>query len=139
MLGGQGACPPPPLKNFGKNGAIWCILSVSKLVIINLKVNFFWDNKSTTQFFCYIFSKNNQDAHFGTKINTFTFYKEDLVGNSPRKPKKCKKWRLYSFHTRIEDISCNDVDLDSYWVGPDFFLLIWCNTAHFECVPNMLI
>ena len=33
---------------FDKNGAIWCILSVPKYVIINLKINNFKDNKSTT-------------------------------------------------------------------------------------------
>ena len=38
-----------------KNGAIWCILSVPKLVIINLKVNIFLDNKSTTKIFSAIF------------------------------------------------------------------------------------
>ena len=64
-----------------KNGAIWCILSVPKLVIINLKVNIFLDNKSTTKIFCAIFfSKINPDAHFGTKINTFTFYKGGSEG-----------------------------------------------------------
>ena len=26
---------------FDKNGAVWCILSVPKLVIINLKINIF--------------------------------------------------------------------------------------------------
>ena len=36
-----------------KNGAIWCILSVPKLVIINLKVNICFDNKSTTQIYMY--------------------------------------------------------------------------------------
>ena len=29
-------------KKIDKNGAIWCILSVPKLVIINLKINFFF-------------------------------------------------------------------------------------------------
>ena len=54
--------------------------------------------------FCAIFfSKINPDAHFGTKINTFTFYKGDGGGggvNSPQKPKKCKKWRFYVFHNK---------------------------------------
>ena len=63
-----------PLKKFDKNGAIWCILSVSELVIIDLKTNTFGENKSTTQILCHIFSKINPDAHFGTKINTFTYY-----------------------------------------------------------------
>ena len=46
------------------------------------------------------FSKINPDAHFGTKINTFTFYKGDLGGggvNSPQKPKKCKKNEGFTF------------------------------------------
>ena len=30
-----------PRKFFDKNGAIWCILSVPKVVIINLKINIF--------------------------------------------------------------------------------------------------
>ena len=47
------------------------------LVIINLKINIFLENQQTK--FCTIFfSKIDPDAHFGTKINTFTFYKEDL-------------------------------------------------------------
>ena len=44
-----------PRKIFDKIGAIWCILSVPKLVIINLKINIFLDNKSTTQILCHIF------------------------------------------------------------------------------------
>ena len=63
----------PPEKN-DKNGAIWCILSVPKYVIINIKINNFLDNKTTTQILCHIFSKINPDAHVSTKINTFTFY-----------------------------------------------------------------
>ena len=69
MLGGSG--------KFDKNGAFWCILSVPKLVIINLKINIFLENQQPK--FCTIFfSKINPDAHFGTKINTYTFYKVDL-------------------------------------------------------------
>ena len=34
-------------KTFDKNGAIWCILSAPKYVIINRKINHFKDNKST--------------------------------------------------------------------------------------------
>ena len=37
-----------PEKN-DKNGAVWCILCVQKHVIINLKINNFKDNKSTTR------------------------------------------------------------------------------------------
>ena len=42
-------------KVFDKNDAIWCIQSVPKLVIINLKINNFLDNKATTQILCHIF------------------------------------------------------------------------------------
>ena len=87
-----------------KNGAIWCILSVPKLVIINLKVNIFWIINQQLKFICAIFfSKINPDAHFGTKINTFTFYKGDRGGggggNSHQKPKKCKKMEALRFFT----------------------------------------
>ena len=103
-----------PRKFFDKNGVIWCILSVTKLVIINLKINFFLYQQP--KFCAKYFSKINPDAHFDTQKNTFTL-KEGRGGgggNSPQKLKKCKKkWRLYVFHTRREDISCNDVDLDS--------------------------
>ena len=67
-----------PRKFFDKNGAIWCILSVQKLVIINLKINIFFINQQS-KFCTNFFSKINPDAHFGTKINTFTL-KEDRGG-----------------------------------------------------------
>ena len=59
---------------FYKNDATWCILSVPKYVIINLKIHNFYDNKSTTPFCAIIFSKINPDAHVSTKNNAFTFY-----------------------------------------------------------------
>ena len=102
-----------PPKNFDKNSAIWCILSVPKLVIINLKINIFFINQQP-KLCANFFFKTNPDAHFGTKINTFTL-KEDLGGGGLKKMlklKKCKKWRLYVFHTRRKDVSCNDVDSD---------------------------
>ena len=40
---------------FDKNGVVWCILSVPKLVIFNLKINVFFYNKPTNQILCYIF------------------------------------------------------------------------------------
>ena len=62
-----------------KNGAVWCILSVPKLVIINLKINVFFLIINQQPKFCAIFlSKINPDGHFGTKINTFSFYKGDF-------------------------------------------------------------
>ena len=92
-----------PQNIFDKIGAIWCILSVPKLVIINLKINIFWMINQQPKFCAIFFSKIKSDAHFGTKINTFSFY------NSPQKPKRSKKMEAYIFYTSCEDISCNDV------------------------------
>ena len=87
---------------FDKNGAVWCILSVPKLDIINLKINIFLIINQQPKFCAIFFSKINPDAHFGTKINTFTFYKGDRGRggvNSPQKPKKCKKNGGFTFFT----------------------------------------
>ena len=78
MLGGPGACSPPQKKKIDKNSAIWCIPSVPKLVNINLKINIFFINQQP-KLCAKFFFKTNPDAHFGTKINTFTL-KEDLGG-----------------------------------------------------------
>ena len=72
----------PPGKN-DKNGAIWCILSVPKYVIMNLKINNFKDNKSTPKTIRIILSDINLDVHFSTKVNIFTFYKGS--GGHPRR------------------------------------------------------
>ena len=53
-LGGPGACFPG--KFFDKNGTILCILSVPKLVIINLKINIFFINQQP-KFCAKFFSK----------------------------------------------------------------------------------
>ena len=74
---------PPPKKKNDKNSAIWCILSVPKLVIINLKINIFFINQQP-KLCAKFFFKTNPDAHFGTKINTFTL-KEDLEGGGGAK------------------------------------------------------
>ena len=47
LVGGGGGGHVPP-KMFDKHGVIWRILSVPKYVIMNLKINNFKDNKSTT-------------------------------------------------------------------------------------------
>ena len=85
------------------------------------------------KFICAIFfSKINPDAHFGTKINTFTFYKGDRGGGGGwgvialRSQRKVKNggftFLQQILHTRREDISCNDVDSDSCKGGVDFFI-----------------
>ena len=106
---------------FDKNGAVWCVLSVPKLVIINLNINIFLKKIiQQPKFGAIFFSKINPNGHFGTKINTFTIYKGDRGGgvNSPQKPKICKKTEALRFLQQIsltgrKDIACNDVDSDS--------------------------
>ena len=88
---------------FDKNGAVWCILSVPKLVIINLKINIFFIINQQPKFCAIFFSKINPDGHFGTKINTFTFYKGDRGGGgliALRSQRYVKKWRLYVFYNK---------------------------------------
>ena len=45
----------PELFFYKKNGAIWCILSIPKHVIINLKINKVKDNKLKIKFIDHIF------------------------------------------------------------------------------------
>ena len=100
---------------FDKNGWVWCILSVPKLVIINLKINIFFIINQKPKLCAIFFSKINPDAHFGT---FFLGGGGRGGGNSPQKPKKCKKMEALRFlqqilHTGCKDISFNDVDSDS--------------------------
>ena len=62
---------------------------------------FFFIINQQPKFYAIFFSKINPDGHFGTKINTFTFYKGDRGGggNSPQKPKICKKNGGFTFFT----------------------------------------
>ena len=102
-----------PPKKIDKNSAIWCILSVPKLVIINLKINIFF-YKSTTQTLCQIFLQDQSRRTLWHK-NKYIHIKGGSGGVLKKmlKLKKCKKkWRLYVFHTRRKDVSCNDVDSD---------------------------
>ena len=96
----------------------------SKVSYYQPKNQYFFIINQHPKFCAIVFSKINPDAHFGTKINTFTFsfYKGDLEGeggvNNPQKPKKCTKMEVLRFlqqilHTGRKDISCNDVDSDS--------------------------
>ena len=101
--------PHAPSEKMIKSGEIWCIISVPKYVIINLKINDFKDNKSTTQILCHLFSKINPDAHVSTKINTFTlnFY-DGVWGQQPPEAREIKKMEAFPFlhqilHTRRVD------------------------------------
>ena len=60
-------------KEMIKNGAIWCILSVPKYVIINLKIKNFRMINQKPKFCAIFFSKIIPDAHvrLNTKMNTF--------------------------------------------------------------------
>ena len=112
--GSGGMLPPPKKKKIDKNSAIWCIPSVPKLVIINLKINNFY--KSTTQTLCQIFLQDQSRRTLWHK-NKYIHIKGGSGGGGGGlkkmlKLKKCKKWRLYVFHTRRKDVSCNDVDSD---------------------------
>ena len=66
-MGGGGSGGMLPLKNVGKNGAIWCILSVPELVIIDLKTTFSGIINQQPKFCAIFFSKINPDSRFGTK------------------------------------------------------------------------
>ena len=89
--------------------------------------------------FCPIFfSEINPDAHFGTKINTLTFYKGGLRGggggNSPQKPKECKKNGGFTFFIPGAKIYPVMMSIQNHSRGvQNFFLLKWCNTVHSEC------
>ena len=78
-----------PRKFFDKNGAIWCILSVPKLVIIKLKINIFF-YKSTAQILCQIFLQDQSRRALDTQKNTFTLREGREGGISPQKLKKYK-------------------------------------------------
>ena len=87
--------------------------------------------------FCAIFFSKifNPDAHFGTKKNTFTFYKGDQGGGG----KEMYKWSfIYVFYSKyyIPDAKIYPVIM---WIQihargvKNFFLLKRCNTAHSKC------
>ena len=57
-----------PPKKVDKNGAIWCILSVPKYVIINLKTMIFRIINQHLKCCAIFFYKINPDAHASTKI-----------------------------------------------------------------------
>ena len=124
-----------PRKIFDKIGAIWCILGVPKLVY-QPKNQHFWIINQQPKFCAKFFSKINPDTHFGTKINTFTFYKGDLGRGAiaPGCQRNAKKWRLKVFHTRREDPVCCKypvmISIQIHARGFRGFFLKWCNTAH---------
>ena len=119
----------------------------SKVSYNQPKIQHFLENQ---YIFCTIFfSKINPDAHFGTKINTFTFYKEDLGAISMsifnilialRSQRNVKNGGFTFFYSKyyIPDTKIYPVMM---WIqihargggGCRIFLLKRCNTAHSEC------
>ena len=66
MLGGRGHATP---ENFDKNGAIWCMLNVSKYVIMNLKRTILRIiNQQQQKLFVICFFDINLDVHVSTNI-----------------------------------------------------------------------
>ena len=69
---------------FDKNGAVWCILVHSECSKVSYyqpkNQHFFLIINQQPKFCAIFFSKINPDGYFGTKINTFTFYKRDRGG-----------------------------------------------------------
>ena len=133
------------VRGSGENLINWCGLvhsECSKVSYYQPKNQHFFYYKSTTQNLCHIFSKINQDAHFGTKINTVTFYKGDGGGGGggviALRSQRYVKWRLYMFYSKyhIPDAKIYPVMM---WIQiharrvQNFFLLNRCNTAHSEC------
>ena len=112
MLGGPG--------KFDKNGAVWCILSVPKLVIINLKINIFLIINQQSKFCAIFFSKINPDGHFGTKKYIHILQEGSRGGGGviALRSQRYEKKGGFTFlqqisHTGCKDISCNDVDSNS--------------------------
>ena len=91
------------------NGAIWCILSVPKYVIINLKINNFRIINQQHPKFCAIcFSKINPDAHVSTKMNAITYNKKGggVLGAIAPESQRNVKNGCFCF-------PCNDMGSDS--------------------------
>ena len=92
-----------PLKNFDKNGAIWCILSVRKLVIIKPKIIFFGDNKSTTQILCQIFLQDQSRRalwHQNKYIHTLQGGSGEAIAPRSQRSVKIMEALRFSYHAR---------------------------------------
>ena len=111
-----------------------------KLVIINLKINSFFIINHQPKFCAIFFSKINPDAHFGTKINTFTVYKGEGGVIALRIQRNVKNGGFMFFYSKyyIPDAKIYRVMM---WIQihasgggvQNFFSLKRCNTAHSEC------
>ena len=74
----------------------WCDLvhsECSKVSYYQTKINMFWIINQQPKFCAIFFSKINPDAHFGTKIDTFTFYKGVWGAKAPRSQRNVKSCR----------------------------------------------
>ena len=88
----------------------------------------------------YFSHKINPDAHFGTKINTFTFYKGVLGGNSPQKPKKCKNGGLTFFipGAKIYPVMMS-IQIHARGGGVQIFFIKMVQFGAFRVFPNTLL
>ena len=118
----------------------WCDLvhsECSKVSYYQPKNQYFLDNQQPK--FCAIFYLQDQSRCALWQQNRYIHILQGGggEGNSPQKPKKCKKLRLYVFYINyyIPDSKIYPVVMwiQIYASGSGFFLLEWCNLAHSEC------
>ena len=71
------------------------------MLLSALKSTIFRITNQQTKFCALFFSKINPDAHFGTKINTFTILKGGLGAIAPRSQKMVKQMEAFPFLHKI--------------------------------------
>ena len=86
-----------PWKIFDKVDVIWCILSVPKLVIINLKINIFLIINQQPKFCAIFFLQDQSRCALWHKNKYIHIFQGGSGGNSPRSQKECKKNGSFTF------------------------------------------
>ena len=105
MLGGSGAYSRT------KNGVIWCIPSVPKLVIIKQKINNFRIINQHPKCCAIFFPMINPDAHDSMKINIFTFFKGAGGAIAPQSQRNVKNGVFFTSNITYEPCTDKDSDL----------------------------
>ena len=118
------------LLKFDKNGGVWCILGVPKLVNINLKINIFFIINQKPKFCAIFFSKINPDAHFGTLWGG-----GGVIALRSQRNAKNGGFMFFFYKYYIPDATIYPVKM---WIqiharDAEFILLNRFNTAHSEC------